>query len=305
MRVLVTGAAGFIASHLCEWLLERGHEVRALVHYGEANIEHLNGIIDVVKGDIRFPDECKEAAKGVEAIAHLAALIHVDRSRRYPQLFWETNVGGTMNMLEAARLNDAAFMQMSTCEIIGNIPTGRADEEYPFKQPRSPYAASKYAAEAYCHAYHATYGLGRIARCFNITGPRQKSGGKGAVVPTWINRVLGGEPPLIYGSGLQTRDYTDVRDIVRGLTLMLESSESKGELIHFCSGLELTIKDVALKIVEKCGSDLSPVHVDGRPGELIRSVGDNKKALRLLGWQPTISFEETLRDMIAQWREKT
>ena len=298
MKILVTGAAGFVASHLCEYLMERGHEVRAMVHYGTKNIDHLKGKLEVVRGDIRFPDECMEATEDVEAIAHLAAIIHVDRSRRYPRLFWETNVGGTMNMLEASRRNDASFMQMSTCEVLGHIPYGKADEAYPFKQPRSPYAASKYAAEAYCHAYNATYGLGDIARCFNITGPRQKMGVKGAVIPTWIHRVLEGEPPLIYGSGLQTRDYTDVRDVVRGLALMLESSKARGELIHFCSGIELTIKDIAMKIIEECNSSLSPVHVDKRPGELLRSVGDNRKALRLLGWYPVIPFEETLRDII-------
>ena len=268
-----------------------------MVHYGTKNIDHLKGKLEVVRGDIRFPDECMEAAKGVDAVAHLAALIHVDRSRRYPRLFWETNVGGTMNMLEAARRRDTVFLYMSSCEALGNIPQGKADEEYPFKQPQSPYAASKYAAEAYCHAYYATYGFSRIARCFNITGPRQKSGVKGAVVPTWINRVLDGEPPLIYGSGLQIRDYTDVRDVVRGLALMLES-DAKGELIHFCSGRELTIKDIAMKIVEGCNSNLLPIHVDKRLGELLRSVGDNRKALRLLGWRPVIPFEETLRDMI-------
>lgn len=300
MKILISGTAGFIGSHLCEHLLERDHEVRAMVHYGTANIDHLKGRIEVVRGDVRFPDECREAAEGVEAIAHLAALIHVDRSRKYPQLFWETNVGGTMNMLEAARKQDAVFLHMSTCEVLGHIPHGKADEEYPLKQPRSPYAASKYAAEGYCHAYHATYGLGRIARCFNITGLRQKIGVKGAVIPTWINRVLAGKPPLIYGSGLQTRDYTDVRDVVRGLALMLESEGAKGELLHFCSGFERTIKEIALKIIEGCDSSLIPVHVDKRPGELLRSVGDNGKALRLLGWQPIISFEQTLGDMVRQ-----
>jgi len=298
MKALVTGAGGFVASHLCEHLLERGHEVKAMTHYGVGNIAHLEGRLEVVRCDIRFPDECMEAAEGVDAVAHLAALIHVDRSRGYPQLFWETNVGGTANMLEAARRHDALFLQMSTCEIIGNIPTGKADESYPFKQPRSPYAASKFAAEAYCHSYHATYGMGRIARCFNITGPRQKTGVKGAVVPTWMDRVLGGEPPLIYGSGLQIRDYTDVRDIARGLVLMLKSDVARGELVHLCSGVERTMKSIAFEVVEACDSSLVPVHVEGRPGELMRSVGDNGKALRFLGWRPQIPFETTLRDMV-------
>lgn len=270
-----------------------------MVHYGTDKIDHLKGRIEIVKCDVRFPDECKEAVDGVEAVAHLAALIHVDRSRTYPRMFWDTNVGGTMNMLEAARKHSLRFLQMSTCEIIGHIPEGKADEEYPFKTPRSPYAASKHSAESYCGAYQATYGMDvRIARCFNITGPRQKIGAKGAVIPTWISRVLAGEPPLIYGSGLQTRDYTDVRDIARGLVLMLESDGAEGELMHLCSGVERTMRGIAVKVIEACDSDLSPIHVEERPGELVRSVGDNRKAVRVLGWKPEISFEDTLRDIV-------
>ncbi len=270
-----------------------------MVHYDTANIDHLKGRIEVVRGDIRFPDECKGVAEGVDAIAHLAALIHVDHSRKYPQIFWKTNVGGTMNMLEAARHEDASFLYMSSCEILGHIPMGKANEEYAFKQPRSPYAASKHAAESYCHAYHATYGVGAIARGFNITGPRQKRGGKGAAIPTWIERVLNGKPPLIYGSGLQIRDYTDVRDIASGLVLILEANP-KGELFHLCSGVERSMVDIAWKVVKACDSSLEPIHVEGRPGELMRSVGDNSKAKRVLGWTPEIGFEKTLADMVGR-----
>lgn len=305
MKVLVSGAGGFLGSTLCEELLRRGNEVRAMTHYGTGNIEHLKGSIEVIRGDVRFPDECREAVKGVEAVAHLAALIHVDRSRHYPRLFWETNVLGTMNVLEACRAEDARMIQMSTCEILGNIPHGKADEEYPFKQPRSPYAASKHVAEAYCHAYHATYGLPvTVLRGFNICGPRQKKGGKGAVIPIFADRVLKGLPPQIYGSGEQTRDYTDARDIARGIAEALCKEGLGGELIHLCSGLERSINIVAREVITACESELKPIHVEVRPGELMRSVGDNTKAGRLLGWKPRIPFERSVRDTVDYMRRR-
>jgi len=305
MKILVTGGAGFVGSHLVEELLKRGHEIRVLVHYNTKKIDHLKDDIEIERGDLRFPDECKEAAKGVDAIAHLAALIHVDQSRRYPQMFWETNVKGTLNMLKACREENASFLHMSTCEVLGNIPQRKADEQYPFKQPRSPYAASKYAAECYCHSYHATYeNTINIARCFNIFGPRQKYGAKGAVTSIFASQVLNGKPPTIYGNGEQTRDYTDVRDIARGLADMLTSGRIEGELIHLCTGIERSVNELADAVVNISGSNLKPVHIQERPGELMRSVGDNSKAKRLLGWTPQIQFEETISDVISYLRKE-
>ena len=303
MKILVTGGAGFVGSHLVEELLKRGHEVRVLVHYNTKKIDHLKTEIEIERGDVRFPDECKEAAKGVDAIAHLAALIHVDRSMIYPKMFWETNVKGTLNMLQACREEDARFLHMSTCEVLGNIPQEKADEQYPFKQPRSPYAASKYAAECYCHSYYATYEIPiNIARCFNIFGPRQKYGAKGAVTSIFANQVLNGKNPTIYGSGDQTRDYTDVRDIARALADMLTSESVEGELIHLCTGVERSVNEVADIVVDISGLNLKPVHIQKRSGELMRSVGDNSKAKRLLGWNPQIPFEETISDTISYSR---
>ena len=273
-----------------------------MVHYNYGNIIHLKDKLEIFKADIRFVDECKEAVEGVEAIAHLAALIHVDRSRRYPDLFWETNVGGTKNLLEAARKEDATFMYMSTCEVIGNIPEGKADESFPFKQPLSPYGSSKYAAESYCHAYQSTYDLPiNIVRGFNLCGPRQKLGTKGAVIPIFIDMVLNGKSPRIYGSGNQIRDYVDARDIVKGIATLLES-DYKGELFHLCSGKEISVRELAFKIIEACGEARRPVHVEGRPGELMRSVGDYSKAKNLLNWSPKIPFDETLSDMVQYFR---
>jgi len=209
-----------------------------------------------------------------------------------------------MNLLEACRRNDANFIQMSTCEVLGNIPEGKANEEYPFKQPRSPYASSKYAAESYCFAYQSTYDIPiNVVRCFNLFGPRQKSGQKGAVIPIFIDTVLKGHPPLVYGQGEQTRDYTDARDVVKGIATLLES-DYEGELFHLCSGNEISVRELSCKIIEACGVVKRPVHIEGRPGELMRSVGDYSKAKNLLKWSPEIPFDETISDMIQYFRKE-
>lgn len=287
-----------MGNYMCEELVNRGHAVRAMTHYNTHNLDRLRDRVEIVKADIRFQDECVEAAEDCDCVIHLAACIHVDRSRRYPRLFWETNVGGTMNMLEAARRRDCRMVHMSTCEVLGNIPVGKADETYPFKQPRSPYAASKYAAEAYCHSYHATYGLPvNIARGFNLCGPRQKRGGKGALIPIFVDLALRGKPLTIYGDGLQTRDYTDVRDVVKGLRLLAESTY-RGELFHLCSGVETTVNKIAELVLELTGSNVKPIHGPPRPGELRRSVGDNAKAWKMLGWNPEIPLRQTVQDVV-------
>jgi len=303
VKILVTGAGGFIGSHLCERLLAENHEVRAFIHYNADKIAHLD--VEVIRGDVRFPDECMEVTENLDAVVHLAALIHVDRSSRYPRLFWETNVGGTMNMLEAARKHDLRFLQMSTCEVIGDVPKGKADEQYPASAPQSPYAASKLAAETYCKSYFDTYGIDiRIARCFNIAGPRQKVGSKGAVIPIFVDKILRGKTPLIFGSGNQTRDYTDVRDIVDGLARMLLRRGLRGELIHLCSGIEVSVNQLAHIVLDVCQSDMEPVHVHARPGELMRSVGDNSKALRFLRWKPQTGLDATIADIMEYMRER-
>ncbi len=304
MLVLCTGAGGFLGSTVCDELLRRGHEVRAMIHYNTDNLSHIRDRIEIVKADIRFQSECLEASEDIDAIIHMAACIHVDRSRRYPRIFYETNVEGTMNMLEACRSGDKRFIYMSTCEVIGNIPEGKADESFPFKQPLSPYASSKHAAESYCHAYQATYDLPiNIVRGFNLCGPRQKLGKKGAVIPRFIDMVLKGNPPIVYGSGEQTRDYTDVRDMAKGILTLLES-DYKGELFHLCSGNEISIRELAVKIIEICGVFKRPVHIERRPGELMRSVGSYGKAEELLGWTPSISIEQSLKDTVEYLRSQ-
>ena len=299
--ILISGANGSVGSYLVRYLVEMGEMVRCMTHYSTNNLEGIKGI-DLVKADIRFADEVYDAMRGCDKVYHLAALVHVDQSRHIPLLFYETNVRGTMNVLDAARRLDASVVQMSSCEVIGNIPEGKAAEDYPFKQPRSPYACSKYAAESYCYAYKSTYGMRiNVARGFNLSGPRQRKGEKGAVIPIFVDKVLHGQAPTIYGDGEQIRDYIDVRDLVKGLRGLMDSGLD-GELIHFCSGLPVSVNDLAKLVCEAAGSDLVPVHVEGRPGELLRSVGDYSKARRLLKWVPEIPLRDTIRDVVKYHR---
>lgn len=303
MKALITGAGGSVGSYLCEELLRHGYEVKAMTHYGEQNIIHLKDQVEIVRADIRYADECRDATRGCQQVYHLAALIHVDHSRRVPELYYEANVRGTMNMLEAARAEDADFLQMSSCECLGDTSSvGAADESYPHRYPMSPYAASKAAAESYVWSWASTYDTRvNVARGFNLTGPRQRRGEKGAVIPIFVDKVMRGQPPRIYGDGGQVRDYVDVRDLVRGLRLFMES-DLKGELMHFCSGEPTTIKCLSEMIIKEVGVDLEPEYVDARPGELRWSVGDNSKAGKLLGWKPTISLRQTIRDLIDAWK---
>jgi UDP-glucose 4-epimerase len=295
--ILITGANGSLGSYLVRHLVESGEEIRAMSHYATNNLDGVKGI-EVVKTDIRFADEVYDAMRDCNKVYNLAALIHVDQSRHIPLLFYETNVRGTMNVLDAARRLDAAVVHMSSCEVLGNIPEGKATEDYPYRFPCSPYAASKMAAESYCFSYKATYGMRiNVARGFNLSGPRQKKGEKGAVIPIFVDKVLHGEAPRIYGDGEQIRDYLDVRDLVKGLRGLMDSGLD-GELIHFCSGVPVSINELAQMILKEAGSDLKPVHVEGRPGELLRSVGDYGKARRLLRWVPEIPLRDTIRDVV-------
>jgi len=302
MRVLVTGAGGFIGSWLCKQLVSEGHQVRAMLHYNtdKQNLDTVSDRIETFLGDVRFPDECAQAVKTMNVVAHLAARISVDESKHNPQAFWNTNVGGTYNILEAARQENAKVMFMSSCEVIGNVEKGEADESYPWRNPCSPYAASKQAGEAYCFSYGRTYPTFgyTVARCFNQTGPRQSLK---AMIPRFISMVLDGKAPTIFGDGLQIRDYTDARDTVRGLAKLLDGLEKGlyyGEVFHFASGKEYTILDVTNTILESCGSELKPVFLSPRSGELQRSVGKAEKAFMHLDWAPKVKFTQTVEDIV-------
>jgi len=303
-KILVTGAAGYIGSHLTERLLDMGLEVKVLIHSNSQKIQHLlgNPKLEIVRGDVRIPNDCTEAVKGCDIVVHLAALISIDHSIEHSKTFWDINVGGTFNMLGASFSEDIdRFIYMSSCEILGNIPEGKADENYPKKFLRSPYAASKYAAEAYCQGYYFAHKFPIvITRGFNVFGPRQKPGERGAVIPTFIKKALRNEPLLIYGDGNQIRDYLYVKDVADALAKAVITHGISGEVIHICSGIGRSINEIAPKIISICHSHSKLIHLEASPSEISRSVGDNTKAKKLLKWKPRFSFDDGLKKTV-QW----
>ena len=308
MKILITGGAGFIGSHLCEKYTKEGHTVLCLDNFMSGNLTHIRHLLDyrnfkLVKGDIRDFDLLEKIMRDVDVVLHLAAQIHVDRSYIEPKLTYDVNVMGTQNVLEVARMYDAKkVIHASTSEVYGSALYVPIDEKHPLNAPH-PYGASKIAADRMCYAYIQTYGMDiSIVRLFNVFGPRQRDVGYGGVISIFTRRVLSNVPPIIYGDGTQTRDYTYIKDAVRAYDLVLNHNEPITEPINFGTGKEVSINDLADKIIELCGKkgEIEPVHVEPRIGEVKRLIADATKAKDMLGWEPKYKLEKGLKEFI-QW----
>jgi len=314
MRVLVTGADGFIGSHLCEALAASGYDVRAMVLYNswesvgrlsEARFSDDNKV-EIIKGDIRDFRFVKQSIRGVDAIFHLASLIAIPFSYEAPSTYLDTNIGGTMNILEACRDygSDIPIVQMSTSEIYGSAQFVPMTELHP-KSPQSPYAASKVGADALVMSYYASYSMNvRIARPFNTYGPRQTPR---AVIPTIITQSLSSSGVVRLGAVTPTRDFTFVTDTCRGLIKILECDRAVGKEINIGSGTEISVADI-VKVVGLCLDKELEIVVDEqrlRPkdSEVDRLFASNSLIRTLTGWQPAVSFEDGVRETIA-WRKK-
>lgn len=308
MKILITGGAGFIGSHLCEKYTEEGHDVLCLDNFMSGNLMNIRHLLDrrnfkLIKGDIRNSDLLEKIMRDADVVFHLAAQIHVDRSYVEPKLTYEINVMGTQNILEMARMYDTKrVIYASTSEVYGSAQHAPIDEKHPLNAPH-PYGASKIAAERMCHAYTQTYGMDiAIPRLFNTFGPRQRDVGYGGVISIFTRRVLGNVPPIVYGDGLQTRDFTYIDDAVRAYDLILKHKKPITEPVNFGSGEELTILDLANTIIDLCGKkgNIKPVHVEPRIGEVERLIADATKAKDLLGWEPKCDLKKGLKSFI-QW----
>ena len=308
MKILITGGAGFIGSHLCEKFIKEGHKVICLDNFFNGNLSNIRHLLNyktfkLVNGDIRDFDMLEKIVPGVDAIFNLAAQIHVDRSIIEPKLTYEVNVLGTQNILEAARMYDVEkIVQMSTSEVYGSALTVPMDESHPLNAPH-PYGASKIAADRMCYAYNNTYKMNIvIVRPFNCFGPRQKDTGYGGVISIFVKRVMDGQPPIIYGSGQQTRDYNYVSDLVEALGLILKYPKPIPDPINVGTGTEIKIADLAKMIIKAFGQTgkIKPVFVEERPGEVDRLICNYSKAKKLLGWAPKNTFKEGL-DKLVDW----
>jgi UDP-glucose 4-epimerase len=308
MKILITGGAGFIGSHLCDKYAKEGHTVLCLDNFMSGNLMNVKHLLNyrnfkLIKGDIRDFDLLEKLMRDVDVVFHLAAQIHVDRSYIEPKHTYEVNVMGTQNILEVARIHDAKrVIYASTSEVYGSALYAPIDENHPLNAPH-PYGASKIAADRMCYAYIQTYGMNiSILRLFNIFGTRQRDIGYGGVISMFTRRVLSNTPPIIYGDGMQTRDYTYVEDAVRAYDLVLNHNKPITEPINFGTGKEVSIVDLANKIIDLCGKkgNIKPVHVEPRIGEVKRLIADATKAKNLLGWEPKYNLEEGLNAFV-QW----
>jgi UDP-glucose 4-epimerase len=306
LRLLITGGAGFVASHLCEKYTKEGHTVVCLDNFLSGSLDNIKHLLDyknfkLVNGDIRDRDLLNDLVDGADAILHLAAQIHVDRSEVEPELTWDINVIGTQRLLEVARFHDVPkFIFASSSEVYGSAQYAPQDESHPLCAPH-PYGASKTAADRLCYSYQRSYGMDIvIMRCFNIFGKRQRDVGYGAVISLFTRRVLNNIPPMIYGSGEQRREYVFIDDIVRAYDLVLHHSGLVHEPVNFATGIDYSINEIAEMVIEACGKDIKPVHVEKRMAEVERLCGDATRAKVIYGWTPLVSMKEGLKKFV-EW----
>ena len=306
MKILITGGAGFIGSHLCERYTKEGHTVLCLDNFLNGNLANIRHLLNhknfkLLNIDVRDFDSLEKIIQGVDTVFHLAAQIHVDRSLIEPQLTYENNVLGTQNVLEVSRRHDVEkIICVSSSEVYGSAQTVPMNEDHPLNAPH-PYGASKIAADRMCYAYTKTYQMNiTTVRPFNTFGPKQKDSGYGGVISIFVKRALSGLPPIIYGDGNQTRDYTFVTDLVDAFDLILKHPEPIPEPINIGSSREITIIDLANMIIDLTGQSgkIKPVAVEPRPGEVDRLLADSSKAKKLLGWEPKHSLKDGLTKLI-------
>ena len=307
---LVTGADGFIGSHLAEMLCAEGAKVRSLClynslgHWGWLEDSPRKGDMEIVAGDIRDPDLVRGVMADVEIVCHLAALIAIPYSYRAPDSYVQTNVTGTLNMLQAARAAGVErFVQTSTSEVYGTARYVPIDEAHPL-QPQSPYSASKIASDALAMSFWHSFGLPvTVARPFNTYGPRQSAR---AVIPTVLSQLLTGAREVKLGSLAPTRDLNFVEDTCRGLLAIAGCPAAVGETINIGSGREISIGDLAQMLIQVAGSDAQVMHDEARlrpvDSEVQRLCCDNAKIARLTGFAPQISLEQGLTQTVAWFR---
>lgn len=308
MRCLVTGGAGFIGSHLVEGLLERGHFVRVVDNFLTGKKENLQSVLDnieLVEGDIRDFTLCREVIQDIDWVFHQAALPSVPRSVEDPRLSNEINVTGTLNLLTAAKEAEVKkFIFASSSSVYGDEP-GLPKKENVLGQPLSPYAVTKRVGELYCLVFNQLYGLSTIClRYFNIFGPRQDPHSQyAAVIPNFIHRMLGNRPPVIFGDGYQSRDFTYVANVVEANLRAAEVNEVNKRIFNIACGQRINVLELVKWINQILGRDIKPEFDPPRPGDIKHSYADISLARQYLDYQPVVEFEEGLRRTIKWYQQ--
>ena len=305
-KVVVTGGAGFIGSHLSEELAELDYHVIILDDLSTGKVENIQPLlkkknVEFSQGSISDLPLLKKLFQGVHYIFHLAAIPGVPQSIAEPQASHEVNVTGTLNVLLAARdRNIRKLIYASSSSAYGDTPTLPKSEDMP-PDPQSPYAVTKLAGEYYCRVFHQVYALATVClRYFNVYGPRQNPSSQyAAVIPRFITDVSNGKPPVIFGDGEQTRDFTFVKDVVRA-NILAAQGDACG-LFNISRGERFTINRLAELIIELVGNKVEPIHQKPRPGDVRHSLADFSKA-RAFGYEPKYSLEEGLRQTLEEFR---
>src|SRR5215831_188974 len=304
---LVTGGAGFIGSHICDRLLRDGNAVRVLDEFSNGKEENLEGMrseIELFRGSVCDRDIVARAVKGAYVVFHQAALGSVPRSVADPLTTHESNITGTLNVLLAARdLGVRRVVFASSSSVYGETPVLPKHEDMK-PEPLSPYALSKLSAEQYCGVFHRVYGFETVAlRYFNIFGPRQDPESQyAAVIPKFVTAILAGRRPVVFGDGMQSRDFTYVDNVVEANLLASEAEAAAGKFFNVACGGRYTLLDLLSKIKESLKSDIEPVHESPRPGDVRDSQASIDAAKSILGYQVLVDFDEGLRRTVAWYR---
>jgi dTDP-glucose 4,6-dehydratase len=312
-NILVTGADGFIGSHLTEELLKLGNRVRAFVYYNSFNSwgwldelpQSIKKEIEIFSGDIRDPNGVREAMKGIDEVFHLAALIAIPFSYHSPDSYVETNIKGTLNVLQAARLlGTKRVLVTSTSEVYGTAKYVPIDENHPY-QGQSPYSATKIGADRIAESFYRSFDLPiTIVRPFNTYGPRQSAR---AVIPTIITQLLAGKTEICLGSLATVRDFNYVQDTVNGFIEIANTEATIGEEINIATQVEISIGELAKEIIAQINPNAKIVcdeqRIRPKKSEVNRLLGSNEKIKRLTKWSSQFSLSQGLEDTIFWFRQ--
>ncbi len=310
-KVLITGADGFIGSHLTEMLLEQGYQVKALSYYNSFNYwgwldgwKHPN--LEILTGDVRDPHFCKHISKEVDTIFHLAALIAIPYSYIAPDCYVDTNIKGTLNICQAAKENNVQkVLVTSTSEVYGTAQYVPIDEKHP-KQPQSPYSATKIAADAIAMSFYNAFELPVvIVRPFNTYGPRQSAR---AIIPTIITQIASGKKEILLGDLRPTRDFNYVKDTCKGFIELANCDAAIGQEVNISSNYEISMRDTLELIADIMKADVKFIEDEQRlrpkNSEVFRLWGDNTKINTLTGFSPSYTIEAGLRETVKWFQEK-
>jgi UDP-glucose 4-epimerase len=309
MRALVTGGGGFIGSHLVARLLDGGHEVRVLDNFAtgrRANLAEFDGQLELIEGDIQSYERVVKAVAECEVVFHQAALPSVPRSIQDPLTSNATNVTGTLNVLLASR--DRAVRRVvcaSSSSVYGSAAGTAPKREDRPAVPISPYATAKLASELYARSFHGVYGLDAVAlRYFNVFGPRQDPASQySAVIPRFISALMAAQPPVIFGDGEQSRDFTYVENVVHANLLAMDAIGVAGQVYNVGCGERVSVTRLLSELQELLGVDIAPAYAARRPGEVEHSMADLSLVRTELGYEPVVPLRDGLERTIQHFRD--